>query len=491
MNICYKTVFFLPLAFLSGKSFAADSMPAASAPAAAAADAPAAAPMATIKVIAPPSAAAATPPADSPIDFSHFTFRLNLTGRYSFADSTRKEANDLWGQTGRFGLNYAYKNVTGTFEAQAGDTANAPTATVTPPSNQADTKGGENYFAIRRANLGLMLYNTDPLTLTFFIGRDRLSGSAVYAPDATKNNTSTNIANQSSYANEDGISVQYKGKYNFGTTTASVGYYKNIGVTVKASGANPITQLSVSQADSKFGAQTLTDSRAYAIALASDINSGSDAKIEARAFYANQAYAPISEVPVASPGPTPFQARDLQDIEASLGYNYKAGLVKGGVWYQNAILGRTQVSTAYTTNDINYVNGAADDSQNIRTLGAGFNVNSKVFGVTGLLFDGDNLTFAGSIEDVSGQLIAGNSPTGALCNAGATGGSTAACHLTAIDQVNLGVGYQQEAYTLELNYFYTQANANIYAGNSANESGAVNINQSSANILYLCGTINF
>lgn len=404
----------------------------------------------------------------SPTDFANFSPRLKLQARYSFWDTYRNNEMDLITATARFGINYRYKNVFGVLEAQAGSASDTYTqASTTTPST---TNGSQNLFIVRRAYVGLDLVTMDPATVSLIAGRYRFVSSLVYAPDAITQNLATNMDNVSSATNSDGLIVKYAGKLDFGKIGVEAGYVNNIAVAKQSTGSSWFGNSSIVTGDNSLASAPKTQSRGVVALASADINAG-DGIVEARVGYASQTNA------VTRVSSNTYTAQDVSNIEASAGYNYLQGQLKGGLWFQTVTLGKSQSGTINGVNNIsNYTASATDDSQTITTIGVGVTGNSKLFGMTNLLADGDALTYAFGFQNANGQLVSGG---------GGTTGVTAFANQTLqTNIVNVGAGYLQGPFTLELNYAMTSANYEIYTNNDGIAK------EKTASILYLVGTIS-
>jgi hypothetical protein len=432
-----------------------------------------------VSLIAMPSVVAFAADATSPTDLSNFSPRLTLRGRYAFTDSTQKNSMDMFGQTARFGLTYAYKNIGGVLEVQAGE--NAPSVSSAP---------GENTIIVRRALATLDFVKMKEATVTFALGRDRLDGSVIYAPDAFRNLIGTNFHNALPSANEDGMSFKYMGQFDFGNLWGSVGYYNNAGFSVLSGGTatttttlaaatlgtvTPFTNQAVGGADTAFmgitqqSPSTHSKSRAMVAMVGTDVNVMDNDKVEARLLYGYQPGAIVSTG--VGPALTNFGsvsgivARDINDLEASVGYNHR-DMIKGGVWFQYMTLGGQQTSTSSANNEITYGNADAD-TQTITTYGVGLTGNTKLFDLKDMLVEGDALTYGLGYQAVTGEKYSNANPP--LSNTSET-----------LNQFTLAAGYNVGPYTLDLNYIYMTATDNIYRGNSNNVE-----NQNNASMLYL------
>ena len=150
---------------------------------------------------------------------------------------------------------------------------------------------------------------------------------------------------------------------------------------------------------------------------------------------------------------TTYTARDVSNLEVSAGYNYMNSAIKGGVWYQSVVLGKTSTATSSSKNDLTYTASATDDSQTINTVGVGVTGNSKLWGMVDLLFTGDALTYALGYQNATGQLVTNTSTASITPFTNAT--------LTT-DIYNVGIGYMQEKFSLEFNYAMSNASKEIY-----------------------------
>ncbi|KAB8031924.1 hypothetical protein [Fluviispira multicolorata] len=407
----------------------------------------------------------------SPTDMSNFSFRLKLQTRYDFYDTFRKNQMDIFTTTARTGLNYKYKNVYGVIEFQGGSATDASSAT----ASASTSNGQQELFIVRRANVGLELVKSDPATLAFIIGRDHNVSSIVYAPDGFSNLVATNIDNISAANSQDGIALKYKGNFDFGGVDAQVGYYNNFPVAVLAGGStgttsqtSPFGTNSKGVGDATYNSQSKSGSRAIAAQVGANVKAA-DGVVEVRALYSSQPNA------VLTSGASTYTSTDTSNIEASVGYNFKSNELKGGVWFQQVSIGKTQSSTgSIVTNDITYANGATDDSYTATTIGLGVTGNSNLFGLNSLLVSGDYLTYGLGYLMVSGQNFS---------NGGGSGVTAFSNQSVDVNMINIAAGYTQGVYSLELDYIMSNADKEIYAGTD----GA--LNQKTASLFYLVGTI--
>lgn len=452
--------------------------------------------MSLVSLIAIPSASAFAADASSPTDLSNFSPRLTLRGRYAFTDSTQKNSMAAFGQIARFGLTYAYKNIGGVLEVQAGDNISGydTPATVGGPSTTS-TQPGQNLFIVRRALATLDFVKMKEATVTFAIGRDRLDGSVIYAPDAFKNLIGTNFHNAPAASNEDGIAFKYMGQFDFGNLWAGIGYYSGAGFSMLSGGSATVPTSSAAAALGTFspfsnqavGAQdtafhglvqdtpyTHSKSRALVGWVGTDINVQDTDRVEARFLYGYQPGAIIgnsSLVNLVSTGTV--VARDINDVEASLGYNHK-DLIKGGVWFQYMGLGGEQTSTGATNNEITYAPANAD-TQTITTYGIGFTGNSKLFDLRDMVVEGDGMTFGLAYQAVAGEKYSFDSSPNTAEN---------------MSQITVAAGYNVGPYTLDLNYLYMTAQDNIYRTSSSNFNASKTNNFSNnASTFYLNGVV--
>nr|BFD32838.1 hypothetical protein GTC16762_24560 [Pigmentibacter ruber] len=412
--------------------------------------------------------------AQSPTDFSNFSPRLKLQSRYSLYDTYRNNQSDLITNTARFGLNYRYKNVLGVLEVQAG----SPSDQFTQSKTSSTTNGPQNLFIVRRAYIGVDLVAMEPATVSLLIGRYRFLASQVYAPDAITQVLSTNLDNVSSATSSDGLIVKYVGKFDFGRVGAEFGVVNNIAVAKYSTGSTWFGNSSIVTSDNSFSSAPNTQSRGMQGVLTSDINVG-DGIVEARLAYGSQNGA-VTKVTAGS-----YQAQDVTSLEASAGYNYMQGQIRGGVWYQAVTLAKAQTGAIVGVNNVpvytTVTSPTADlDSQNISTIGVGVTGNSKLFGITGLLADGDAFTYGIGYQNINGQEASGGGTVGGL----ATGVTSFSNQSLQISQYNVGIGYNQGVFNLELNYAMSSANYEIYTNNDGVAK------EKTASIVYLVGTIS-
>jgi hypothetical protein len=405
--------------------------------------------------------------AQSALESSLFSPRLKLQTRFDLSDSYRKNALDAFALTGRFGIKYKYKNIFADFESQAGAASSAYVSGTTASTDN----GTQNLFVVRRANVGLNLVQSDHLTFSFILGRDHLSGANVYGPDALSELVTTVIGNAPASTNEDGVTLKYTGKFDFGSLSLLGGHYNNVPVLVQSGGTTPFSNSAIGQKDNIFGSAPKTQSRAFVVSLAGDIKI-EEGVLETRAFYSAQPNAVTSVVTVASPASVTYEARDIKNMEFSLGYNYNVGALKAGAWYQSVFLGDTQTAdaTAIKTNNYAFADKSAttDDSDTITTYGVGVAGNSKLFGFSGFIEEGDAFTYGLTYQNASGQNYTIGTDSLSVKNT-----------LTA-----LALGYQQGPFGLEMNYAMLASDQKIYADNQGKANAS-----SRANILYLVATV--
>ncbi len=413
----------------------------------------------------------------SPTDMSNFSFRLKLQTRFDLTDSYRTNQGDLFTTTARTGLNYNYKNVFGIIEFQGGSAADPYTASST--TTASSTNGQQEMFVVRRAYVGMDVVNSDMAKISFLIGRDHNTASIVYGPDAFTSLIATNVDNMSGANSQDGIALRYAGKFGFGDVKAQVGYYNNFPITILNGGtatgsaisqSSPFGTSSKGVGDATFNSQSKTGSRAYAGQIGANVNMA-DGVVEARAFYSMQ---PEAVTKVNSS--TSYDASTISNVEASLGYNYKSGMLKGGLWVQSYSYGKTQnTAGSVSSNSITYVENGTDDSFTANVIGLGVTGTSDLFGINSLLASGDKLTYGLAVQSVQGQNFSNN---------GLPNGVTKFTNQTpSLTFYNIAAGYAQGNYSLELNFVGVSAEQSIYAGNDGQ------VNQNSAYMAYIVGTI--
>jgi hypothetical protein len=146
--------------------------------------------------------------------------------------------------------------------------------------------------------------------------------------------------------------------------------------------------------------------------------------------------------------------------------------LKAGAWYQSVFLGDTQTAdaTAIKTNNYAFADKSAttDDSDTITTYGVGVAGNSKLFGFSGFIEEGDAFTYGLTYQNASGQNYTIGTDSLSVKNT-----------LTA-----LALGYQQGPFGLEMNYAMLASDQKIYADNQGKANAS-----SRANILYLVATV--
>jgi hypothetical protein len=272
------------------------------------------------------------------------------------------------------------------------------------------------------------------------------------------------------FSGEDGIALKYVGKTEFAKFSAVLGSYNNLAVSIQNTGALWFGTSPVVVGDNSFSTAPKSQSRVTQAIVMSDIPIG-DGVIEGKILYGMQVAAVTKTITA-----TNYNARDVSNTEFSLGYNYNNANLMGGIWYQSVMLGATQISTSGgVTNNFTYVNANLNDSQTINTIGLGMTGTSKLWGLSGLLEEGDSLSYGIAYQNSSGQLVKGG---------GGTTGVVAFSNQPLNDNIfNIALGYRQGKFDLELDYAYADANYAVYDGSDGIE------NKTSANILYLVATL--
>ncbi|WGL59220.1 hypothetical protein QEJ31_11875 [Pigmentibacter sp. JX0631] len=392
---------------------------------------------------------------------------IRIQSRYSIYDSYRNNQSDTINSLG-LGILYKAKNIFGAFNCQVGLPADPYSSQInTSPST---TNGSQNLLSIRRAFVGVSGINFQNNSLSFIIGRYRVTGPVLYTPDALDYVIATNLTLHSSLVGSDGIFLKFSGDYDTWKFSSEFGFVNSIQVAQIRTGGNWffIPQI-VNNADTTFGSSPNTQSRAFIGSLGSDF-SISDGVLELRALYGSQQSA-VTKVS----GDTNYTARDVSDFESSVSYNYKSGIISGGIWFQSVYLGQSKSGIKSATNQVNYSNSTNDDSQTINTSGLSFILNSKFFNLSDFLEKEDSIFLTLAYQKISGLLVSGG---------GASTGVTSFSNQSLNnDIINAGFGYKQEAFSLEIDYLYTKANYEIYTNNNGIQ------NQKEASILYLIGTL--
>lgn len=415
----------------------------------------------------------------TPLDPSNFRYRLNLQGRFAFSDSTMKNNMAMFYQVLRFGLDYNYKNAGAVLELQTG---------------QADAGNpAVNNTSVRRALVTYDFVKMKEAVITFAIGRDRLAGSVLYAPDAVRYLVATNFENAFQTSGEDGVSAKYFGKFDFGDIWGGIGYYNNAGFSLLSGGTatttralagtligsvTPFTNVSLGNADMSFhGTQTVpttaTGSRALVGYVATNLLVRDTDQIEARFLYGWQPKAPIVLGTAVTAPIGGYVARDINDLEASLGYNYCHGDFRGGVWFQYTGLGGQQLSTGLNGNEVTYA-PADSDTQSITTFGVGFTGTTNPFNLKDMIVQGDTITYGAAYQWVAGEKY--SNTLGTVTPFVDTQES--------LSHYAINAGYAMGAYTLDLNFLYMTSQDPIYRNGS---NGLMN--QNTASLFYLRGGV--
>ncbi|WP_158997022.1 hypothetical protein [Pigmentibacter ruber] len=392
---------------------------------------------------------------------------IRIQSRYSIYDSYRNNQSDTINSLG-LGIQYQAKNIFAAFNCQVGLPADPYSSQIN--TNPSKTNGSQNLLSIRRAFVGVSGINYQKNSLSLIIGRYRVTGPVLYTPDALDYVLATNLTLHSTLVGSDGIFLNFSGDYDTWKFSSEFGFVNSIQIAQIRTGGNWFFNPQiVNNADTTFGPAPNTQSRAYIGSIGNDI-SISDGILELRALYGTQQSA-VTKVS----GDTNYSARDVSDFESSISYNYQSGIISGGVWFQSVYLGQSKTGIKSASNQVNYSNSANDDSQTINTSGLSFIINSRLFNFGDFLEKEDSFYLTLAYQKISGLLVSGGG-----ASTGVTNFSNQSLNN---DIINAGLGYKQEAFSLEIDYLYAKANYEIYTNNNGIQ------NQKNASIIYLIGTL--
>ncbi len=168
-------------------------------------------------------------------------------------------------------------------------------------------------------------------------------------------------------------------------------------------------------------------------------------------------------------------ARDVSHFETSLGYNQDSYAFGG--WFQQ--INRAKLNVVTSTKDGKFTTVAADGSNGAkasdetvnRTLGVGFNGDSRPFGMANMLQKDDMLTYGFSVSQTT---VRDNSTPDADEKK------------NDVTQVVLGAGYTAGGFFLELGYDYKKTENKTFASKNASDD-----KKTSSGRAYIVGLYSF
>ncbi len=399
---------------------------------------------------------------------ANFSYTLNLQDRFAVSDTTQGSSVENFSQIARFGLNYNYKRIGSTILVQYDGGTSAGTSSST---------------SIRKANVTYDIIKSNGHNLKVGIGREHLTASTIYAPDAFQCLYGTNISNQNT--GQDGIDLYYTNKSDFAKVTVGAGVFNTVGVrTFSSNGYLAYTSpLVLTNSGTTYNKASYNNGLAYVLQAKGEVPVG-QGNIVANALYSMQDNAPMETTALAK--------RDINYLEASLGYELSNKTGQIGAWYQTETFSSAQMQSGSTTqaagSNQSYVNirGSTSSTQNV--YGIGFNSNSAFFDKSDFTGDGvgDVATFGLAYEHFDNVLnLNSYAPTGTF-PAFSDPFSATTTKSSNIDGVNASVGYKYSTLNFALNYVYMASNDSVFYGTDVNSASLA----TNASLVYLTGTVS-
>ncbi len=377
------------------------------------------------------------------LNSKNFSFDMLAQSRFSLVDTTRGSTMDSFSQLARFGANYKFKRLSSSLLLQFDG------------GSAGDTGGNTR---ILEASLGYKLLDFGDSSLTVTGGREHLSSSVIYAPDAFNSYLATNLANQ--YLGEDGIGLTYELSTHMINWAFGVGTYNALPVKVLTANGyltsqSPTSQIAPSSA-SGWNKSSPNSGRAYTFQMHAD-TPVMEGKAVLNALYGFQDKASMDS--------NAASVRDIGYFEGSLGYEADKKDFQAGIWYQDTSIGKLSRNvspngiTQHPGADYNYVAVARSSTAPQNTLGFGFKGTSELWGWSNFTGDnvGDVMTFGGGYQKLNGVLPSVNY---ALTTTGTD--PITPMNSASIDAVNLAVGYKYSVAEFELNYVNMNADKSIF-----------------------------
>lgn len=386
---------------------------------------------------------------------------MMIRGRYSLFDSTRKTNFDFFSQTARLNARYTDGMFSGFLEGEFFGNGNG-----THPA-------ASDSIGVRQAWMNMNFMSNEDHTVGVTFGRFMPTSADTYGNDALTGQWST-----SGFQSTDGLMVHYRGAFSFGSLAAQVAMTNGLPIYLftgkNISGTNDwnfdLTGSSLTFGPSEtFGMKSHSQSKAYVANVAGDIDLSSSTSIEFVVAYGMQKDSPVALNDIVSTPPVAADtARDLNYLEASVGYNYEKNF-KAGVWYTMANLGETKGTTTLGSASPSYDMTVSSTKDTVTQIGLGMQGNSRLWGMTDLMQNDDMLVYGAGAQMFQRRQSGG----------GATPDSDA--EKSDVTMFTVGGGYAKGLASVELNYAYFTAQNNVFF--KQDRTGY----DSSAHALYLVG----
>jgi len=405
-------------------------------------------------------------------DSGKFTPMLNIEAHYALLDTTRKTAFDFPMQRFRAGAKYHQGNFSALGEVEFLGNSYGEYANGLPNSSSSlgQTVGIRQAYASYKA-----MNNENYGSGTFYLGRFIPTGANIYGNDFLNNTYSI-----SGFYPEDGVMFEYSQKYGNLDLTAQLAVVNSMQVLLYSSGAT-LSQ-NTWLFSSRGGTVNFTGNSTYDGNGGGDFNSTVNADSNAASNSLNKAYiATVSASTEVSQGTveavgaygikneaigntvinsnvsgsSSITARDLQYIEASVGYNYQKNL-QFGLWYSLAMASAPRPASDMVNAGNTQFGTESGSSDNYSIAGVGIQGNSKMFGLTNILAKDDMFTFSGGAQTYMRRQTGRNSMSD---------GDAAKNDVVAL---TAGAGYKQNKFYTELDAAWLTASNSVFRNNGNN-----------------------
>jgi len=407
-----------------------------------------------------------------------FTPSLNVEGRYTTFDSTRKTNFDFLSQRFRLGGQYSQGAFVAVGEAEFRGNNYGETAV------SSDLTAGQS-VGVRQAYLDYCLFRSDDSSADFHVTAGR------FIPHAAKmygNDALTGWFTLSGFLPEDGLGLTYDGKlgsvdlnaqfavvnsmqvflYSPAPTTNTAALSTKTwqfnmsgagaafagGTTFNANGAGA-GQGTMGRSTDPSSASSNTAEKAYIANVGANMDAGAG-KVEVMLAYGMQNN-DISSVGTNGTLGTTASSATANDVnygELSVGYNYQNNL-KAGLWYSLANIGETRTFTESNGGASKF--GADNGLKNQYSVaGIGVDGNSKLWGLTNIVSKDDMLTYGGGVE----MFMHRQTGTGSYSDSDAAKND--------VTMVTLGGGYAKGPWSAQLNLSYFMAENSVFLNQGNN-----------------------
>ena len=426
----------------------------------------------------------------SAADSSKFTPTMYISISYALIDSTRKTSLDFMSQYLYLGGQFTDGALTAVGQVAFYGNSYGQSSISNSPSSTGQGVG------IRQAYVGYDVYKNDSNgTLNVKLGRFIPQGAKAYGSDAQ-----AYWYGMSGYFPEDGVMLGYEGKLANIDLNAQLSVvngmqlylYSDSGVASYGHPANanawtfdmagPIAAFAGSSnfnrnSGGDFGpgaASSNTSDKAYIASVSGSMDAGRNGKVEAVLTYGLKNNSIANTVVNANTAGTRSSiiANDVQYTEDSVGYDYKDGQLKAGLWYSRASLGDNKTMSDTNGGATSFTEDSSTPKNDYSVVGFGAQGNSALFGMTNVFTQGGMLTYAAG---VSGYMHR-QSGTGAMSDSNAAKND--------VTMLSLAGGFTKGKLSTELNYSHFMASNDVFLNRGENNL------TNAADVVYLAAAIN-